>query len=137
MKHVVDTSVILRRVLGDAHMLTTALEDACASRLARVEISRSLQRLRLEGRIDDARLAALVHEATQELATLDVLELTPQIIELAAGPMPTIVKTLDSLHLATALAVRSSGSEVRFVTHDGQQARAAQALGLTVIGMDS
>ena len=136
MKFVVDSSVILRRILGDTKMLTTALDDACASRLACVEVARALQRLRLEGRIDDAKLALLVGESEVELASVDIIELTPAMFERAAGPMPTVVKTLDALHLATALAIRDSGHAVTFVTHDAQQARAARALHFAVLGIE-
>jgi len=136
VKHIIDSSVILRRVLGDAKMLAVGIEDACASRLARIEVARALQRLRLEGQVDDAELARLVGEAELELATVDILELTSSILDRAAGPMPTVVKTLDAMHLATALVVRDSGQAVTFVTHDAQQGRAAKALGFAVLGLD-
>ncbi len=86
--------------------------------------------------LDDAELARLVGESELELTTIDVLELTASILDRAAGPMLTVVKTLDALHLATALVVRDSGQPVTFVTHDVQQGRAAKSLGLAVIGLD-
>ena len=48
--------------------------------------------------------------------------------------MPTVVKTLDAIHLASAmfLAERSS-EEVVFATHDRQQSLAARALGFRCV----
>jgi predicted nucleic acid-binding protein len=52
-----------------------------------------------------------------------------RVLTRAAGPMPTVVGSLDAIHLATAL-------EPGFVllTHDKQLARAARASGLDVGG---
>jgi hypothetical protein len=48
--------------------------------------------------------------------------------------MPTIVKTLDAIHLASALAIRERrGIDLLFATHDNQQATAARALGFMCI----
>ena len=42
------------------------------------------------------------------------------------------VKTLDAIHLATALLWEEHAGEIVFLTHDGQLANAARACGLTV-----
>jgi hypothetical protein len=48
--------------------------------------------------------------------------------------MPTIVKTLDAIHLASAIVIRERrGIELLFATHDTQQAIAARALGFTTL----
>ena len=44
--------------------------------------------------------------------------------------MPTIVKTLDAIHIATASLIQERlHSQLVFITHDQQQAKAARALG--------
>ncbi len=49
--------------------------------------------------------------------------------------MPTVVKTLDAIHLASALLFREGrGEALVFATHDSQQATAAEALGFTCLG---
>jgi hypothetical protein len=49
--------------------------------------------------------------------------------------MPTAVKTLDAIHLASALLVRERRApSLVFVTHDPQRARAARALGFECLG---
>ena len=52
--------------------------------------------------------------------------------------MPTVVKTLDAIHLATALLLAEPGGEpIVFATHDVGQAIAARALGFTTTGIRS
>ncbi len=49
--------------------------------------------------------------------------------------MPTVVKTLDAIHLNSALLFQESREEkVVFATHDTRQAMGAKALGFEVIG---
>ena len=49
--------------------------------------------------------------------------------------MPTVVKTLDALHLAAALGYRERHDPgLVFGTHDLQQSTAARALGFKCIG---
>ncbi|MCU0723319.1 MAG: hypothetical protein MUC63_06855 [Planctomycetes bacterium] len=49
--------------------------------------------------------------------------------------MPTVVKTLDALHLASAMLFRENrAEEVVFATHDGRQSLAARALGFRCEG---
>jgi hypothetical protein len=48
--------------------------------------------------------------------------------------MPTVVKTLDAIHIASALAIRDRREvDLVFATHDTQQATAARALGFTCL----
>jgi hypothetical protein len=59
----------------------------------------------------------------------------PEILERAAQPLPTVLGTLDAIHLSTALLWQEVEAEaVSFATHDLALARAAQACGLAVIG---
>jgi hypothetical protein len=51
--------------------------------------------------------------------------------------MPTILGTLDSIHLASALEIREATDvpvALMFATHDEQLARGARAFGFQVIG---
>jgi predicted nucleic acid-binding protein len=72
---------------------------------------------------DGARLTAV-------LDRIEVIALGPTIALSAAMLAPPSLRTLDAIHLATALEL---GSElVSFLTYDGRLAEAARALGLTV-----
>jgi hypothetical protein len=45
-----------------------------------------------------------------------------------------LVRTLDTLHLASALMIRERYEALRFATHDRELATAAHALGFEVVG---
>ena len=52
----------------------------------------------------------------------------------AAGPFPTVIGTLDAIHLASAIlwGEVESGSDIRILTHDKQLALCAHSLGIRV-----
>lgn len=133
----VDSSVVLRKLFGEPGSLAEwgKIETAYASRLLPLEIGRVIDRCRLEGRIDDEDVVTLHQEARRVLRSIEILAVTEEILERAAGPMPTALGSLDAIHLTTALEVaRHLGVPVVLATHDGLLARAARASGLEVCG---
>ena len=97
-----------------------AVENLASCNLARVEIIRAA---RQKGR-------AVVEKARGLLANIELIQLDDELLDLAAeleGPL----RSLDAIHLAAALEL---GDELEaVVTYDGQMARAAKSLGLTVV----
>jgi len=133
----IDSSVLLRKLFGEPEALArwSAIEEAYASRLLPLEVGRVIDRCRLAGDIDDEQLVALLEECRRVAGSIEILSITESILQRAAGPMPTLVGSLDAIHLITALELSSSLEEpVVFATHDEQLARAARACGLKVIG---
>jgi len=137
MRVIVDSSVLLRKLFGEPEPLAewSSIVEAYASRILLVEVGRVIDRCRLEGRVDDEQVAHLHQEAHRILRSIDLIELTNTILERAATAMPTVLGSLDALHLVTALELRrSSGKPLAVATHDRQLARAARASGFTVYG---
>jgi predicted nucleic acid-binding protein len=137
MKAYVDTSVVLRKLFGEAGALREwrTIDAAWSSRLLPIEASRTIDRYRLEGRIDDAAVAALHGELRRQLGSIEIVALSDPILARAAAAMPTVLGTLDAIHLATALEVAAAGNpSLVLATHDVQLARAARASGLEVVG---
>ena len=90
------------------------------NRVAQVEVARAVARLRAE--------AAPVDDAFEKV---EVLELTESLAISAGSIGPGGLRSLDAIHLASALSL---GSEVEaFVTYDLKQADAARAAGLHVV----
>jgi predicted nucleic acid-binding protein len=107
--------------------------DLFASELLEVEVRRVLHRLNLGRTLSAEHLALRIGELHLLLSAVDRVHLSRAILNRAAGPMPTPVKTLDAIHLATALTwSEHHGREILFLTHDRQLATAARACGLTV-----
>ena len=133
----VDSSVLLRAVLGQRGALSGSVEtgQSITSALTRVECLRTLDRLRLEEDLSDDEIVRRREAAFRLLGSLVIVDVTPPVLERAAQPLPTVLGTLDAIHLTTALLWREIEVEaVTFVTHDLALGRAARACGLAVIG---
>ena len=70
-------------------------------------------------------------ELRSVLATVEVVELDRQVADRAAAALPPLLRTLDAIHIATALELGVSLDA--FVTYDDRLAAAAQAAGLPVV----
>jgi hypothetical protein len=133
-----DSSVVLRVLLNQLGALDSwgEWDAAFSSELLSIESRRVIDRLRLEGRIDDEDVAQAHDELRRVEETLGIILLTRTIFRRAAAPMPTIVRTLDAMHLASAVVLRDFRDEpLTFATHDQQQATAARALGFDCVGV--
>jgi predicted nucleic acid-binding protein len=131
-----DASVILRRVLGQPEQIEwRALDATASSSLTRVECLRTVDRLRMQRAVSDSNQMDLREALFAIFDTCSMLEVGSPVIERAAMPYPVVLKTLDAVHLASALILQeSSGESVRFATHDRALARASRAMGFEVVG---
>jgi predicted nucleic acid-binding protein len=133
-----DTSVLLRVLLGQQPVLAEwgSWERAYTSELAGVEARRVIDRLRLDGTLDDDGVVVAQEQLARLEAGVGWIHLTRVVLRRASLPMATAVKTLDALHLASALLFQERRAvSLIFATHDVQQAGAARALGFTCIGL--
>ena len=136
MKAYIDTSVVLRIALGEPQPLRQwrSIELASTSELTRVEALRSLDRARIALQLSDEEIAERREAVLVILSGFHIARLDARLLERAADPFPTQLRTLDALHLATALLVRVEHEDLVFATHDRQLATAARAVGFEVIG---
>lgn len=67
----------------------------------------------------------------QLLRDVEVIDLDPAIAGVAAAIAPPAIRTLDAIHLATALALMPELDA--FVTYDDRLAEAARRIGLPVV----
>ncbi len=72
-----------------------------------------------------------VEDAVRFFRSTDTVTLTPQILEQTSTVPPATLKTLDAIHLATALVLREV-LELEFVAFDRQLLAAASAAGIRV-----
>ncbi len=133
----VDSSVLLRVALGQPGRLPRwrQVTRGVSSGLAEVECLRTLDRLRIEESLDDEEVARRRQSLLELLDSLTLVDPGREILERAAQPLPTVLGTLDAIHLATALLYREAIRQpLTLATHDLALARAARAHGLPVIG---
>lgn len=136
MKAYLDSSILLRVVMGEPKRLPewSRITSAVASEIARVECLRTLDRLRLAGSMDDRELARRRATMLELLSGIETIRLNRAVLDRASEAFPTQVRTLDAVHLASALLLSAHVPALRFATHDAELATAALAVGLRVIG---
>jgi predicted nucleic acid-binding protein len=132
-----DTSIVLRHILGESHSYPHLERFASlyASELMRVEALRSIDRLRIQNNWPQEEVATRVRLLTAVNAAINFIPIQSPILRRAAEPFPTLVQTLDAIHIATSLLAQLQlNKPLLFLTHDKQQALAAQAAGLEAEG---
>jgi predicted nucleic acid-binding protein len=134
----VDSSVVLRIVLGQPGRLAEwkNIVTGVASGLVEVECLRTLDRLRVAGKMSSDDVAVRRETEFRVLEGLELVELTRAVLRRAAQPMPSPLGTLDAIHLATAEMWREAKQkELLVATHDQALALAARASGFRVAGV--
>lgn len=138
MKAYIDSSVLLRIPLGQPYALKEwkSIEQGISSALIEVECLRTLDRLKLSEPLDEKKIASRREAVFRLIEGLTLIELTHPVLVRASQPFPTILGTLDALHLATALMWREyTRTDILMATHDSALGTAAKASGLRVIGV--
>ena len=137
MRVYVDTSVTLRVLFREHNPLPVwgRWTEAYASRLWLTEALRTLDRIRHVAGITDPEVALLRHDIELIHGDLHIIPLSDRILSRAGEAFPTIIGTLNAIHLATALHLREAIGLDAFLTHDTQLATAAAASGLAVMGV--
>lgn len=124
----IDTSALVKLLFEEPESL--ALADWLTSRadvpkvssdLSTVELLRTCQRIG-DGALDDAR---------RLLGGIDLLPIDHVVVEQAAVIFPRELRSLDAIHLASAMSLRTELSD--FVAYDSRLCSAATAAGLLVV----
>jgi predicted nucleic acid-binding protein len=132
----VDSSVLLRVVLGEPHRLRawSSITRALSSELLRIECLRTLDRARVRGGMTDSVVSERRAAILEQLGVFDLIRLEPRVLERAAESFPTSLGTLDAIHLASALLAKRDVPDLVLATHDAQLAMAARSVGFEVLG---
>ena len=136
MNAYLDSSVLLRVILGEPGRLDAweTIDAGVSSELTRIECLRTIDRARIQLQLADVAVAQHRADVLEALEAIDLIPLEAAILERAAEPFPTLLGTLDALHLASALAVRERFDGLLFATHDTALGTAARSMGFTVAG---
>ncbi len=121
-----DTSVALAHLLAEDRQPPESLwqEGLVSSRLLQYE---------LWTRLNARGLAQSHREAASDLESrISYLELVPPVLERALEPFPLPVRTLDALHLASAVFLQERSRQLQMATYADRLLRAATALGINV-----
>ena len=129
----VDSSVLLRFLLIGDTTLGKALdfEMVGSSELIRIECKRVLLRYRLEGQLNDEAYRDAVGHLEKVLTGFFMVEISGAVKQRASEAFPTVIGTLDAIHLSSALLWREhADDEVVVMTFDKQMSVCAGAIGM-------
>ena len=93
--------------------------------LSKVEVLRAVRRV-----ANATEDAGLIRQASDVLASVAITGLTPGVADRAAMADPPTLRSLDAVHLATAVLAAPLEA---FVVYDDRLAEAARAAGITVV----
>ena len=133
-----ESSAVLAWLLGEetgrsVREVLQHSELVMASDLTLVECDRVLIRAVTTGEINEAAGADRRAHLNAAASHWHLWRVAPSIVERARHPFPIEpIRTLDAIHLASALAVRSAVPGVELLTLDDRIRRAAKQLGFQV-----
>jgi predicted nucleic acid-binding protein len=133
-----ESSAVLAWLLGEetgrsVREVLQHTELVMASDLTLVECDRVLIRAVTTGEIDEAAAADRRAHLNAAASHWHLWRVSPSIVERARLPFPAEpIRTLDAIHLASALAIRSAVPQVELLTLDERIRRAAKQLGFQV-----
>ncbi|SEB36365.1 Predicted nucleic acid-binding protein, contains PIN domain [Paramicrobacterium humi] len=127
MAHYLDTSALVKLIVSERESaalrswLTQDEREPVTSDLARTELMRAVRRIAPD----------LAVRARQVIDAMHVLSLTTETYDSAARLDPPILRTLDALHLASALEI---GSDLdAMIVYDERLSQAAHGYGIPTL----
>ena len=134
----VDSSVLLRVILGEPSRLAIwpRITNAISSELIRLECLRTIDRARIRVGFDDPRIARYRADVLEAVDSFRLIALDGAVLTRASDPFPTLLGSLDAIHLTSALLIREEVEDLVFATHDEELGIAARATGFEVQGIN-
>lgn len=135
----VESSAALRWLFAeeDGERIREALAAASkvvTSRLTLIETRRVIRRAEREGRLTAAQSVDLLSIFAQAASTWAVCEIIHDIAQRAEESFPAEpVRTLDAIHLASALFLRQALPDLVFLSRDERVQSNARALGFEAV----
>jgi uncharacterized protein len=133
-----DTSVLVKRYVAEpgstrARRILRA-HRFLSSAIAPIEAVSAFRRRQMLGDLSTANVHAIIRRMGQDRPHWELISISPDMLRQAEKLILTLhMRTLDALHIASALAFRlASGMRIRFMTADRQQADAARHMDFTV-----
>lgn len=136
MNAYVDSSVLLRVVLAEPARLNvwSKITTPVSSELIRLECLRTIDRARVRLGLEDASIARQRGAVLEMIETFNLISIDGAVLDRAAEPFPTLLGSLDAIHLASALLAREEFEGLVLATHDDGLGIAARAMGFDVHG---
>lgn len=131
-----ETSAVLRWLFAETggdevRAVLAAATKVTSSRLTLIETRRVVRRAEREARVSAAQSADILAVFAQAVSTWAILELADDVARRAEETFPSEpVRTLDAIHLASALFLRQSFPDLVILSTDERVRANAAQLGL-------
>lgn len=128
-----DASAVVKLVAKEAQgvelrAFLEGIERTVSSAMLETEVRRAVRRRAPDD--DSQELDRMLHATEQVLAGLFLFAVDREVLLRAGDLQHPLLRSLDAIHLATALSVPSR--PVAFVSYDERQTEVAEELGLSV-----
>jgi predicted nucleic acid-binding protein len=134
-----EASAVLSWLFGEAEgpvvgEILAAADLVITSDLTLVECDRTILRAQTAGRVTEAQAADRRGLLVAAAAHWNLLRLDVEVIERARRPFPgEPIRSLDALHLASALVARAAVPGLALLTLDAAMRQAGRELGFAVV----
>src|SRR3989442_3300720 len=134
-----ESSSVLRWLLDEAggdevHRLLRSATKVVCSRLTFVETRRVVRQALADNLLDEVGSTAVLEALARAGAGWGVLEMSREVAERAESSFPVEpVRTLDALHLASALLLRQALPDLRLLSSDDRVRANGRRLGFEVV----
>lgn len=134
-----ETSAVTAWLLSEskAETIVDALSSAdrvVASDLTILECHRTLRRYSISGRVTEGAAADCAAMLEAALVHWHLLRIAGEVVERAARPFPVEpVRSLDAIHLASALLARKAMPGLKILSLDDRVRENARALGFDLV----
>lgn len=134
-----ESSAVLRWLLDETggdeiHRLFRGASKVVCSRLTLVETRRAIRQALVENLLDEVGSTTVLEALARAGAGWAVLEMSREVAERAEAPFPVEpVRTLDALHLASALVLRQAIPDLRLLSSDDRVRANGRRLGFEVL----
>ena len=121
-----DTSLVLAELLDESRRPPTSLwsQSLVTSRLLQYEVC---------VRLNDRKVSRETWDLCREIFDgITFIELLPAVLARSLEPFPKFARTLDAMHLSTALFVSGQGPKLSVAAYDQRFIQCAQALDVPV-----
>ncbi|MGI8646836.1 MAG: VapC toxin family PIN domain ribonuclease [Acidimicrobiales bacterium] len=123
-----DTSALVKLVLTEAE--SSALRTWLDQRASSAKVSSEIVHVELPRAVARSN-PIMLPSAMQITSGMQIVPITPRVLALAATMPPPALRSLDAIHLASALQLTEHLTA--FVAYDTRLAEAAEAAGLNVV----
>jgi predicted nucleic acid-binding protein len=119
---------------AEVRRLLAAQDFVIASDLTLIECDRVLLRAVVVGELSEGEAAGRRAHLAEVSSHWQILRISPEIADRARRPFANEpIRTLDAIHLASALVARAAVPELKLLSLDERVRRAGRAMGLELL----